>query len=76
MLKTPSRYSPKTMISAPPTRLIHSRTASSTRPSTLAVAPSARKMRVKPAMKRREWTSAVRRALCTSSRLIPVMKVT
>ena len=64
------------MISTPPMRAIHSRAAKITRPSALADAPSETKTRVKPMMKRSECTSAVRRDVFTSSRLIPVMKVT
>ena len=57
-------------------RAIHSRAWKITLPSALAEAPRARKMIVNPAMKRSACASARRRDTATSSRLIPVMKVT
>ena len=64
------------MTSKPPMRPTQSRYWKSTRPSTVAVAPSARKTSVKPVTNSSEWMSAMRRDRCTSSRLSPVMKLT
>ena len=75
MLSTPARYKPKMMMITPPTLVIMSRCENITRPSTVAVAPSARKISEKPRTKSSPCTSAVRLRDVTSSKLSPVMKV-